>query len=131
MQSGRRRAIFLAALLAFLAFDAGSPGWAQDPVRLTGSEITTLLLGNSVEGTWSGSHFRSYFSSDGTTLYQAEGQPPEQGHWRIVGDQYCSIADEGDACFNLYRDGQDLVWEDPRSGQRFASAVIEGKAVPW
>ncbi|QEX21670.1 hypothetical protein FRZ61_15990 [Hypericibacter adhaerens] len=100
-------------------------------MRLTGAEITTLLLGNSIEGTWSGSHFRSYFSSDGTTLYQAQGEPPEQGHWRIVGDQYCSIADEGDACFNLYRDGQDLVWEDPRSGQRFASAVIQGKAVPW
>jgi hypothetical protein len=100
-------------------------------VRLTGAEITTLLLGNSIEGTWGSSHFRSYFSDDGTTLYQSQGQPPEQGHWRIVADQYCSIADEGDACFNLYRDGPDLVWEDPRSGQRFTSAVIPGKAVPW
>jgi hypothetical protein len=132
MRDRRRRGACLAALLlAFLTIGAGSPGRAQDLPPLTGPEITTLLLGNSIEGTWGASHFRSYFAPDGTTLYQAQGQQPEQGQWRIVGDQYCSIADEGDACFNLYRDGADLIWEDPQSGKRFPSTVIEGKAVPW
>jgi len=128
----RRRLLHAAALLALLMAGASLSANAQDLVPLTGPEITTLLLGNSIEGTWGPSHFRSYFAPDGTTLYQPQGQSPEQGHWKVVGDQYCSIADEGvDACFNLYRDGAVLVWEEPGSGTRFPSTVIQGKAVPW
>ena len=127
----RRRVILAALLLALLTISAGSSARAQDLVPLTGAEIATLLAGNSIEGTWGPSHFRSYFAPDGTTLYQPQGQQPEQGHWKVAGDQYCSVADEGDVCFNLYRDGEDLVWEDPNSGKRFPSNVIQGKAVPW
>jgi len=127
----RRRVILAALLLALLTIGAGSSARAQDLVPLTGAEIATLLAGNSIEGTWGPSHFRSYFAPDGTTLYQPQGQQPEQGHWKVAGDQYCSVADEGDVCFNLYRDGEDLVWEDPNSGKRFPSNVIQGKAVPW
>ncbi len=127
----RRPVCHLAALLAFLIAAAGSPAAAEDSKPLAGADIATLLVGNSIEGTWGASHFRSFFASDGTTLYQPEGQPPEQGHWKVVGDQYCSVADEGDACFNLYRDGDSQIWEDPNSHTRFPSTVIKGKAVPW
>jgi hypothetical protein len=129
---GRRSPWLAAALLASLIAGNGSPARAEDPKPLTGPEIATLLVGNSIEGSWGGSsHFRSFFAPDGTTLYQPEGQPPEQGHWKVVGDQYCSVADDGDACFNLYRDGDSLIWEDPNSHARFPSNVIQGKAVPW
>jgi hypothetical protein len=132
MQRARRRRAFAAALLLALSMAGlGAGAHAQDLTPLTGAEIVTLLAGNSIEGTWGPSHFRSYFATDGTTLYQPQGQQPEQGRWKVVGDQYCSIADEGDACFNLYRYGEDLVWEDPGSGKRFPSTVIQGKAVPW
>jgi hypothetical protein len=131
MGRSRRRILPVALLLALLIADARLPAWAQDLVPLTGAEIATLLAGNSIEGTWGPSHFHSYFAPDGTTLYQPQGQQPEEGHWKVVGDQYCSVADQGDACFNLYRDGENLVWEDPGSGKRFPSNVIQGKAVPW
>ena len=133
MPRARRRSLWLAAALsASLIAGIGSPARAEDPKPLTGAEIATLLVGNSIEGSWGGSsHFRSYFAADGTTLYQPEGQPPEQGRWKVVGDQYCSVADDGDACFNLYRDGDSLIWEDPNSQTRFPSSVIKGKAVPW
>jgi hypothetical protein len=127
----RRHGFLAAALLALLTAGVGSPMAAEDPKPLTGAEIATLLVGNSIEGSWGSSHFRSYFAPDGTTLYQPEGQSPEQGHWKVVDDQYCSVADEGDACFNLYRDGESLIWEDPNSHTRFPSNVIKGKAVPW
>jgi hypothetical protein len=132
-----RRNAFLAALLpALLMLAMSLPAHAQevapqDSTPLKGGEIAALLAGNAIEGTWGPSHFRNYFATDGTTLYQAQGQPPEQGHWKIVDDQYCSVADEGDACFNLYRSGGDLIWEEPRTHQRFSSKVIPGKAVPW
>jgi hypothetical protein len=131
MGRSRRKILPAALLLALLIADARLPARAQDLVPLTGAEIATLLAGNSIEGTWGPSHFRSYFAPDGATLYQPQGQQPEEGHWKVVGDQYCSVADQGDACFNLYRDGENLVWEDPGSGKRFPSNVIQGKAVPW
>jgi len=132
MRARRRRgASFAALLLALLIAGAGFRAGAQDLKPLTGAEIAILLAGNSIEGTWGPSHFRSYFATDGTTLYQPQGQTPEQGHWKVAGDQYCSVADEGDVCFNLYRDGNDLIWEDPQSGKRFPANVIQGKAVPW
>jgi hypothetical protein len=132
MRPSMRRNAFAAALLPILLIAGmGVRAHAQDLVPLTGTEIVTLLVGNSIEGTWGPSHFRSYFAPDGTTLYQSEGKQAEAGRWKVVGDQYCSIADEGDVCFNLYRSGQDLIWEDPHSGKRFPSNVIKGKAVPW
>jgi len=132
MQPRRRRgASFAALLLALLMAGVGFPAGAQDTKPLTGAEIVNLLAGNSIEGTWGPSHFRSYFATDGTTLYQPQGQPPEQGQWKVAGDRYCSVADEGDVCFSLYRDGDNLIWEDPQSGKRFPSTVIQGKAVPW
>jgi len=130
MRDRRRRAGAFAALLLVL-FGAGFPASAQDAKPLTGAEIVTLLAGNSIEGTWGPSHFRSYFAMDGTTLYQPQGQSPEQGQWKVAGNQYCSVADEGDVCFNLYRAGEELIWEDPQSGKRFSAKVIQGKAVPW
>jgi hypothetical protein len=127
-----RRKAFLAALLpALLMLAMALPAFAQEAAPLKGDEIATLLAGNSIEGTWGPSHFRSYFATDGTTLYQSQGQPPEQGRWKVVGDQYCSVADEGDVCFNLYRSGEALIWEEPRTHQRFSSTVIRGKSVPW
>ena len=41
------------------------------------------------------------------------------------------IEREDVTCFNLYRDGESLIWEDPNSHTRFSSNVIKGKAVPW
>jgi hypothetical protein len=127
----RRAASFAALLLALVIAGAGFTASAQDAKPLTGPEIVTLLAGNSIEGTWGPSHFRSYFAMDGTTLYQPQGQSPEQGQWKVAGNQYCSVADEGDVCFNLYRAGEELIWEDPQSGKRFSATVIQGKAVPW
>ena len=82
----------LAAALATL-FLAVAPAAAQaEPVRLSGAEIALALTGNTVDGLWGSTPYRSYFDASGVTLYQPEGRPAERGKWRAdeAQDLYCS-----------------------------------------
>jgi hypothetical protein len=40
--------------------------------KLTADEIRLALTGNTVEGNWRGTPYRSYFAADGTTIYVAQ-----------------------------------------------------------
>lgn len=76
----RRRILIAAAMSAMLA--ATLPATA-DTVRLTAPEIETLLAGNTITGTWSGTGYRQYFDKDGTTVYISEEGRVENGQWRV------------------------------------------------
>lgn len=129
--SGRQAASFLLAL-AVLVASAGGLARAGEPAKLSGPEIKALFDGNSVDGMWGQHHYRSYFDPSGETIYQEEGRPPQEGRWHVSDTQYCSRWEPGGTtCYDIYRDGEQIIWVSPDSGNRYGSVLMTGKAVPW
>lgn len=79
-------------LLVGLCVIAGSVANAQS-VKLTSSQITDLLSGNTAVGKWQGADYRQYFDTDGHTIYAQAGSRSTRGEWRVdtVLDEYQSI----------------------------------------
>ncbi len=122
----------LAPLQAIIVVAASTSIGHAAERKLTGPEIAALFAGNSVEGVWGARHYRSYFGADGSTLYQAAGEPQQSGRWRASDTQYCSVWEMGgESCYDIFEDGTTVIWGAPDSGKRYESTLIEGKAVPW
>jgi len=123
--------LWFMALVAFVAIGT-TTAQAGEPVKLTGPEIKALFDGNSVDGIWGQAHYHSYFDPAGMTLYQEEGRPPQEDRWHVSDTQYCSRWEPGGTtCYDIYRDGEQIIWVSPDSGHRYSSVLISGKAVPW
>ena len=117
------------ALLAALLCAAGPAG--ADPVKLSGTEIKALLTGNTVHGTWAGKEYWSFFGADGWTTYLSKGGKPANGRWAASSTQYCSTWDPGGtSCYDIYRDGDAVVWGVPSSGERYPSTLLTGDQIP-
>ena len=117
--------ILVAALIC-----AAAPAGA-DPVKLSGPAIKTLLTGNTVHGTWAGKEYWSFFGGDGWTTYRAAGGKPANGRWAASATQYCSTWDPGGtSCYDIYQDGDAVVWGVPSSGDRYPSILLTGDQVP-
>ena len=117
------------ALLALAILLATGPARAE-PKKLTAAGIAEALAGNTIEGLWGATPYRSYFDADGTTLYQAEGRPVDRGRWRAdaAKDQYCSWWEQsGWSCYEIYREGETIIWAIPRSDTRYPSTLLEGR----
>lgn len=74
------RRVFIGFILTAPLIAAASAQAA--PIRLSAAEIETLLSGNTVDGTWSGTPYRQYYDPDGTTLYVPDGGRGDEGRWR-------------------------------------------------
>src|ERR1700760_4887748 len=121
---------YLAPLLLAVAMSAAAPAFA-DPVKLSGPEIKALLTGNTVHGTWAGKEYWSFFGADGWTTYLAKGGKPADGRWGVSATQYCSTWDPGgSSCYDIYRDGEKIVWGVPSSGDRYDSQLLSGNQIP-
>lgn len=61
-------------------------------VKLTASEITQLLTGNTAIGVWEGA-YRQFFGADGVTLFAQDGVRTARGEWRVdvEEDEYQSL----------------------------------------
>ncbi|WP_300551038.1 hypothetical protein [Roseovarius sp.] len=79
-----RRRCFIAAILA-ASLGPCLPATAA-PTAIAADEITALLTGNTIVGTWSGTRYHQYFEANGTTTYIAEGGRSDQGRWRANPD---------------------------------------------
>ncbi len=98
-----------------------------DEARMTGADIAAALTGNSVHGMWGETEYYSYFDANGETIYTTK-DGSDVGTWEVKGDQYCSVwAGSGEDCYTLLRDGDKIIWVVPASGERYDSALIEGK----
>ena len=95
--------------------------------KMTGVEIQAALTGNSVHGIWGESEYKSYFGSDGTTIYHAKGRDPTQGRWRTTDSQYCSTWRDVESCYDLYRNGDEIIWFVPETGHRYPSSLVKGR----
>lgn len=52
-------------------------------VKLTATQITDLLTGNTAVGKWDGTPYRQFFGADGVTIYAQDGARSARGEWRI------------------------------------------------
>tara|TARA_R100001369_G_C3237956_1_gene153510 strand:+ start:274 stop:654 length:381 start_codon:yes stop_codon:yes gene_type:complete len=75
-----KRRVFMGLLLSLPTLGTAVAQAVQD--KLTPPEIEALLSGNTIVGTWSGTHYRQYYGPDGTTLYVPEGGRADEGRWR-------------------------------------------------
>lgn len=116
-----------ALALALLATTAAA---RAEERRLTGPEIAEALTGNTVHGMWGATEYRSYFDAGGATIYVAKGRQPDTGSWRVRDDRYCSVwAMSGESCYDIYRDGDRIIWSVPDSTKRYDSVLIPGRAL--
>ena len=97
--------------------------------KLSANEIADALTGNTVEGLWGETAYKSYFDPSGFTLYQPKNRPADRGKWRVDGesDRYCSHWERtGWSCYDIYRDGDQIIWQVPGGDTRYPSTLLEG-----
>lgn len=63
---------------------------ASDAPRLSGSEISRTIAGNTMSGTMSNNdRWTEYYDADGTIRGLYNGQERYTGAWRVEGDRMC------------------------------------------
>ena len=76
---------------------------------LTGEEIKTEIVGNTISGATSSGHpYTEYYRDDGRILAKDYA-----GSWRIEGDRMCvdyDNNDDYDGCWSLALDGRRMEW---------------------
>ena len=87
-----RRYLLSAVLAAAVGLALSGIAQAQ-AVKLSGEEITRLLIGNTAIGRWEGTPYRQFFAKDGSTIYAQEGSRSALGRWRVdpVAQEYQSL----------------------------------------
>jgi hypothetical protein len=78
--------IVVAAIVSIVALASALA--AERP--LSGTDIRTLLAGNTAVGSSNKGDWRQFFNANGDTLYVRGKEPPSSGAWRVKGDQFCS-----------------------------------------
>lgn len=122
-----RRRLFITAACALLLATFGSPGHAED-AKMSADEIEHLLTGNTAEGTWDGTAYKSYFAPDGTTIYVPTNADPMDGKWRINAEsgQYESFfAAVGWTGYTVLRTDTGFAWM--HDGTAYPFSVVEGR----
>ncbi len=114
-------------LASFLFAAAASPAAAM-PERLSGAKIKQWIDGNTVVGVWAGMAYRQLFRPDGTTAFDAQGTARDEGRWWVTDTEYCSWwAGAGEACYQVLRDGDTLIWRTKGLFARsFEASVLPG-----
>ena len=98
--------------------------------KLTSDEIKQAFTGNSVHGFWGETEYYSFFDGDGSTSYTTK-RGTDWGRWAAAHDQYCSKWQmSGESCYDIYRDGDKIIWVVPASGKRYDSTLLSGKPEP-
>lgn len=126
-----RRTLIIAA-----AATALTPWWGVEAQAaeetLNAPQIKTLLSGNTIEGKWDGTSYRSYYDPDGMTVYQADGGPQIKGKWRVDPntDQYESWWEHtGWVNYTVLRTSTGYAWQQDGGTQPFA--VVQGRKIDF
>ncbi|OUU25387.1 MAG: hypothetical protein CBB97_09865 [Candidatus Endolissoclinum sp. TMED37] len=106
------------AALAISACSATNPlSELSDFTKMTGSEIQTLLPGNSLRGTDNTGSYVIYYSSASTMEIDyttSRRNRRDTGTWRVSGDRYCRQWEElgkgEERCVTLFRRGNTIHW---------------------
>jgi hypothetical protein len=115
-------------LVAAIACSSAARPSAAEEKKLTTDEIQTAFTGNTVHGMWGQTEYFSFFDANGGTDYTTKNGT-DRGHWRAAHDQYCSKWQmSGESCYDIYRDGERIIWVIPSSGTRYDSTLMPGAA---
>ena len=72
--------------------------------------------------------YYSFFDPGGATDYTTR-RGTDRGRWHAAHDQYCSQWQmSGESCYDIYRDGDRIIWVIPSSGTRYDSTLMPGAA---
>lgn len=118
---------FIATATVLLMGTLGGASLAAD-APLSGPEVAQLLTGNTAEGVWNGTPYRSYFDPDGETIYVAKGSDPITGKWRVNPDSgaYESFWDTvGWTSYPVLRTDDGLVWIN--DGKAYPFSIVQGR----
>jgi len=81
--------------------------------KLKGSEILSLLPGNSLKGTDKSGEYVIYYSS-GSTMKIIRNGKKDVGKWRVSGNQYCrqwtKLGKGKNRCLTFYKRGDAITW---------------------
>lgn len=127
-----RRFFFNAAALCALALGSlGVPALAQE-TTMSADEIARLLTGNTAEGQWEGTAYKSYFAPDGTTIFVPANADALTGKWR-VNEQSQELESFFDAVgwtgYAVRRTDAGFAWL--RDGKAYQFFVVEGRDLPF
>ena len=85
--------------------------------KLSGSEIQTILPGNSLRGTDSAGHYTIFYTSKNSMKIVHSGKRgvrKDIGQWRVTGDQYCRrwtrIGKGKEKCVTMYKNENSIHW---------------------
>jgi hypothetical protein len=97
--------------------------------RLNAEEIAAALTGNTARGVEPGPEFLQFFDANGTTTYVTKSGPPDHGRWRTdAGGLYCSSwRDSGWSCYEVWGEGDAIVWVAPATGTRYPARMLPGR----
>jgi hypothetical protein len=118
------------AALAFASTAFAALAVAEEK-PMTGPEIGEAFTGNTVRGIWNGTEYLSYFDANGSTTYVPKGGKQDVGTWRVKGDQYCSTWGSTEDCYDLRRDGDQIIWLVPGTDKRYPSTLLKGKVLSF
>ena len=80
---------------------------------MSGSEIRSALVGNSLDGEDSDGDYVIYYNSASTMSIAYRGRT-ETGVWRVQGDKYCrrweTFGNGKERCVTFYRSGNQINW---------------------
>jgi hypothetical protein len=119
------RSLLLLLCLAALNADASAP--RAEPSSLSGAEIASRVVGNTV--TWSADRQRyvEYYRPDGVVLGQ-QNDVPFSALWWIERDLMCfDYARSGCICWRVAIEGDTVDWV--RSDQTLRTSLLEGNAL--
>jgi hypothetical protein len=123
-----RAPLLLAAAIAGCSL-ASLPSVAEER-KLATDEIRKAFAGNSVHGMWGQTEYYSFFDPGGSTDYTTK-RGTDRGRWRAAHDQYCSQWQmSGESCYDIYRDGDRIIWVVPSSGARYDSTLVPDRRRP-
>jgi len=124
-----RSVVAAAPILAALLVLALAPIAQAADQKMSARQISEALTGNSVAGVWRGTSYKSYFRPDGLTIFQPSNGVAESGKWIIDKrtDRLCNWwAKSGWSCYDLFRNGRDIIWSIPGTDERYPSKLLPG-----
>lgn len=104
-----------------------------EQIVVKADEIQTLLMGNTIHGTWFGGEYKQHFYKDGRTIYAPRKSQSSLGKWRVneANDQYESWWERtGWVGYNIVRENGELFWlGDSNEPQPFV--ILPGEQLVW
>jgi len=117
----RRAGGLVAAALIWLAVALPA---AAGPPTLTGDEIRSQIVGNTVSGEM-GTAFTEYYNPDGT-IHGSSADGAYQGKWHIDGDTLCLEYDEPLGCRKIALEGDKVTYVTEEGEVDGSGTLIKG-----